>query len=306
MSRQRASRTTMSAAPDIHVMMNGLPGAMGYEVAAACLRKGFKLAPYSLTGPNIDESEVEVDDLEGGEKTKVKLIKGDADPSLIDSTIQEMKDKFGDGLVVIDYTHPTAVNSNAEIYCRNGLNFVMGTTGGDREKLLEDTKESKVYAVIAPNMGKQIVALQTAIDYMAREFPGSFSGYKLTVTESHQATKADTSGTAKTLSADLATLTGAPFDVEEIVRIRTKPKQLEFGPTLQVEESALSGHAFHTYSLVSPDGSAEFQFRHNVSGRRMYADGTADAVEFLVNEVKRPGSSGKVFSMIDVLKIGGI
>ena len=32
----------------------------------------------------------------------------------------------------------------------------MGTTGGDREKLLEDVEHSGVYAVIAPQMGKQV------------------------------------------------------------------------------------------------------------------------------------------------------
>ncbi len=35
-----------------------------------------------------------------------------------------------------------------------------GTTGGDREKLLADVQAGGGYAVIAPNMAKQIVALQ--------------------------------------------------------------------------------------------------------------------------------------------------
>ena len=34
--------------------------------------------------------------------------------------------------------------------------FVMGTTGGDREQLLADTLASGTYAVIAPQMGKQV------------------------------------------------------------------------------------------------------------------------------------------------------
>ena len=32
----------------------------------------------------------------------------------------------------------------------------MGTTGGDREKLMADVAASGTYAVIAPNMGKQV------------------------------------------------------------------------------------------------------------------------------------------------------
>lgn len=35
------------------------------------------------------------------------------------------------------------------------------------------------------------------MDMMAANFPGAFAGYSLEVTESHQRTKADTSGTAK-------------------------------------------------------------------------------------------------------------
>jgi 4-hydroxy-tetrahydrodipicolinate reductase len=37
----------------------------------------------------------------------------------------------------------------------------------------------------------------------------------------------------------------------------------------------------------------------------MYADGTADAVEFLAKQI-RAGADRKVYNMIDVLKMGGI
>ena len=63
-------------------------------------------------------------------------------------------------LVVVDYTLPSAVNENAAFYCANALPFVMGTTGGDRDRLLADVAAAGSYAVIAPNMGKQIVAFQ--------------------------------------------------------------------------------------------------------------------------------------------------
>ena len=64
------------------------------------------------------------------------------------------------GFVVVDYTLPSIVNGNALFYCQHSLPFVMGTTGGDREKLLADVEAAGTYAVIAPNMGKQIVAFQ--------------------------------------------------------------------------------------------------------------------------------------------------
>ena len=45
---------------------------------------------------------------------------------------------------------------NADFYCHNQVPFVMGTTGGDRHKLLQNTKDAGAYAVIAPQMGKQV------------------------------------------------------------------------------------------------------------------------------------------------------
>mmetsp|Transcript_26098 Transcript_26098/g.69456 ORF Transcript_26098/g.69456 Transcript_26098/m.69456 type:complete len:155 (+) Transcript_26098:163-627(+) len=154
---------------------------------------------------------------------------------------------------------------------------------------------------------------------MATNFPGSFSGYELKITESHQSTKADTSGTAKAVADTLATLISDEAvakvqanDYEEIVRVRDTDAQLagapEETPQLNcVPEDALNGHAFHTYSLVSGDGSVEFQFRHNVAGRRMYAEGTTDAVGYLAKQIQaKGGATQRIYSMVDVLNAGAL
>ncbi len=49
---------------------------------------------------------------------------------------------------------------NAAFYAANGIPFIMGTTGGDRERVLADARAAGVYAVVAPQMGKQVVAFQ--------------------------------------------------------------------------------------------------------------------------------------------------
>jgi len=49
---------------------------------------------------------------------------------------------------------------NAELYSKVGVPFVMGTTGGDRNKLYETVEEAKIYAVISPQMGKQVCVLE--------------------------------------------------------------------------------------------------------------------------------------------------
>ena len=152
-----------SAAGSVAVMMNGLRGAMGREIAAVCLKRpGVTLAPFALEK---EGGEVIVDDGCGGPAVTVRLYGTEARDELAERVKAEYP-QCG-SLVCIDFTHPSAVNGNAEWYAAHKLPFVMGTTGGDREALMKCTRASGTYAVIAPNMAKQIVALQAALEQMA-------------------------------------------------------------------------------------------------------------------------------------------
>jgi len=107
----------------------------------------------------------------------------------------------------------------------------------------------------------------------------------ITVMESHQSSKAGTSDTVITVAETLVGLTGrTSFGVADIVRLRDQSSQRGFG----VPEGALDGHAFHTYTLTSPDGSVVVQLQHNVCGRRAYTEDTADTIAFCV-EYLLPG-----------------
>jgi 4-hydroxy-tetrahydrodipicolinate reductase len=86
----------------------------------------------------------------------------------------------------------------------------------------------------------------------------------------------------------------------QIRKVRDRVTQLE---QVGVPEDALDGHAYHTYTLTSPDGSVNFVFKHNVQGRSIYAQGTVDAVLFLAQK-KREGAAQKVFTMADVVASG--
>jgi 4-hydroxy-tetrahydrodipicolinate reductase len=173
----------------------------------------------------------------------------------------------------------------------------MGTTGGDRERLMETLGAAALPAVIAPNMAKQIVGFQAIMEYAAREFPGLFSGYSLEIRESHQQGKADTSGTAKAMVQYFNRM-GVSFAPEDILRERDPERQRrQWG----VPEAHLKGHAWHTYTLVSADETVTFSFTHNVNGREVYALGTLDALVFLEKKI-REKEPARVYSMIDVLK----
>jgi len=269
------------------VMVNGLPGNVARIVSETLLKdERFELVPHSLTGPEIQESEYIIDNI------SVKLIQADQR----DSQIGQIKQSQGEFLTV-DYTHPSAVNSNADFYCRFGLPFVMGTTGGDRRKLQAMVESSSIAAVIAPNMAKQIVGLQAMMEYAADNFPNLFEGYALEVKESHQQAKADTSGTAKAMVGYFNKL-GVPYSTDEIVMVRDPQEQkTQWG----IPEEYLAGHGWHTYTLVSEDQTVQFEFTHNVNGRKVYVRGTVDAILYLSEKVQA-GARGKMFTMIDVLK----
>jgi 4-hydroxy-tetrahydrodipicolinate reductase len=270
----------------IKMMMNGLPGNVATTIAShAAKAAGIELLPYSLTGPEIIDKQIHLGD------TSVVLVTPDRREALL----KELKASHGP-FITVDFTHPSAVNDNAAFYCAQELPFVMGTTGGDRAKLLEAVEASSIPAVIAPNMAKQIVGLQAMIAYGGERFPTLFKGYTMTLEESHQQGKADTSGTAKAMVGYFNQM-GVAFDTNEIVQVRDPEIQKsQWG----IPEVYLGGHGWHTYTLTSPDGTVTFQFKHNVNGRDIYASGTFEAVAFLTARVAE-GVRGKVYSMIDVL-----
>ena len=269
------------------VMVNGIPGSMGKIVAETCVKRGLELVPYSLTGEQIVENESDV----AGKR--IQLLK----PSNREERIAEVLAAYP-GLIAVDFTHPTAVNENAEFYVAHRIPFVMGTTGGDREALKELVKSANHPSVIAPNMAKQIVAFQAMIEWLSETFPTAFDGYTLSIVESHQKTKADTSGTAKAVAKSFERI-GLEFDESRIVKIRNDADSME---KMHVPAEYLSGHAFHTYSLDSADGTVHFEFRHNVCGRKIYAEGSVDAVNFLAGELSK--GTARPFDMMDVLRSG--
>ncbi|KVI06613.1 Dihydrodipicolinate reductase, bacterial/plant [Cynara cardunculus var. scolymus] len=308
------------------IMVNSCTGKMGQAVIEAGISAGLHIVPASFGIQQDAGKTIQV----GGKDIQVH------GPSDRETTLSSLVEEYPN-LIIVDFTVPNAVNDNAELYCKTGVPFVMGTTGGDRDLLYKTVEDSKVYAVISPQMGKQVVAFLAAMEIMAKQFPGAFSGYTLElraaidlgsrrgaamegggeqlmeggeerdedkgnmVLESHQSTKLDTSGTAKAVISCFQKL-GVSFDLDEVQLIRDPKQQIEM---VGVPEEHLNGHAFHMYHLTSPDGTVSFEFQHNVCGRSIYAEGAIDAALFLAKKIQSKADK-KIYDMIDVLREGSM
>ncbi len=221
-----------------NVTVSGLPGNMATEVARQVVTSNdLTLVPWAYTGVGMPTH------IDIGEKG-IRLIGPEERGPL----------PGRQSTLAVDYTHPSVTNDNCNFYCDNNFNFVMGTTGGDRNALEQRVKNSDIVAVIAPNMAKQIVAFQSVMEEFAQAHPCSLNGYELSITESHQNGKADTSGTAKAVVGYFNEL-GIPFTNDQIVKIRNTEEQLK----MRVPEEFLTGHGWHTYSIESDSANSDFK-----------------------------------------------
>ena len=264
------------------VLLAGLPGKMAEEVARVVLAsKDCELLGQAYSDPKRHGEELLVDG------HKIRLIGSDHRTDIVAPT----------GTVVVDYTTPDAALENAQWYVEQGLPFVMGTTGYDFQRALNLVANSSISAVIAPNMAAPIVMLQAALDFLASEYAGSCKQSTLTVRESHQSGKRDTSGTAKAVVGSFQQL-GLDFGVEDINKVRDPDIQRT---ELSVPEEHIGGHALHRYDLRAANDTVQIVLEHNVHGRRVYAEGTLLAIRFLRKQIEA-GNQGAVYNMHDVLR----
>ncbi|WVZ56206.1 hypothetical protein U9M48_006774 [Paspalum notatum var. saurae] len=300
--------TTPPGSASFPILVNGCTGKMGLSAAEAAVLRGLHLVPISFSRKEKVEKTIQVG------QTDIQIYGPSAREDILSSVIDEFPD-----VIVVDYTAPDSVNSNAELYCKLGLPFVMGTTGGNRQLLYKSVQDSTNYALISPQMSKEVAAFVALMKIFAEQFPGALSGYHLEVLESHQAGKLDTSGTAKDVIACFENL-GVPYDMNRfrnpdidiviitdnyihgtmMVKIRDPEQQLEM---VGVPEEHIEGHAFHLYHLTSPDDKVSFEFQHNVCGRSIYAEGTIDAAIFLHRKVQSKDPK-RIYDMVDVLREG--
>ncbi|MCC5877610.1 MAG: hypothetical protein JJU11_15425 [Candidatus Sumerlaeia bacterium] len=269
------------------IILAGVPGSMCREIAEVARddkwRNHHQIAQIAVGSPRRQGQEIDI--MEG---CSVRLLTVEALPEAIrEAGIQDP--------IVVDYTTPDTALANIGAYCSAGIPFVMGTTGFDAGEARRLVAASSVNAVISPNMAVPIILLQNVLGRLAREFQGALEGWSLAIRESHQTTKKDVSGTARAILPHLEALGAKPAD-PPISVIREEKTQRELG----VPDGAIGGHGWHWYELKSPDHSVSVDFSHRINGRKVYAEGTLLAVDFLARHQSTP-QNGYAFTMEDVL-----
>ena len=243
----------------IPVLISGLgengKGQMSLAVAQRIAASSeFELFPYGLTAEDTSA--------EGCLNTPVP----DLDRALILFRPSErvkhqgllVKEARGRPVIAVDFSTPDALMSNAEFFASMGFNSVIGTSGGDLEKLAKLANGSGTNITYAPNMAPAVVSVQYAIGEYAKRFPNCLGFCEAYCHESHQEAKGSkTSATAKEIMRLFGKELGARVMGEGINRIRDKDMQRRIG----VPEKYLDGHGWHTYFLVARDEKGQEQIR---------------------------------------------
>ena len=262
----------------IPILMVGLPGKMATLVAEAVVqREDFDLLPIAMTSPRHNRTYMDIRD------QRIQLV--DYCPN--DLTL---------GRIAIDFTTPQSVVLNTIHYTSLRIPFVMGTSGGNREEMEEMVRRSRTCAVIAANMDPQIIRRQMDIDEFAETNPGVFRGATVEITESHQKTKRDISGTAIAFRGQFERYGALPNG--RITSIRDTRAQEALGIP-----NPDDGHAYHWVEVKTPSDEIIYQFTTAVRGRTSYVEGTLLAAQFLSGQIDLR-AEGQVFTMRDVLEGG--
>jgi dihydrodipicolinate reductase len=280
----------------IKVMVNGLgaehEGKMARIIAGGIIdSEDYELLLNSLTGPDRPRRAF-VNPLFSKNVQKIadiELVR----PGYHDDVLERVREKY-DKVVAIDFCKGEGVaDRNAELYHKFDIPFVMGSTGADYSLIERLAVENENPCVAAPNMDPQIVSFMDGIRYMADSYPGSWEGYLLMLSETHQADKInketglpETSGTMKAMLKNLGALTSREVSIGEILSERSPKTQQSLW---QVPEQWLGWHAYHIFKVFKPVEGAEDSLVITIKrhGGECYRQGTMKALDWLVDGIQR-------------------
>ena len=187
------------------------------------------------------------------------------------------------GDVVIDFSHPAALDGLLELCIDGRLPIVLATTGYSEEQLARIGEAAKRIPVFrSANMS---LGINVLLDLVRRAAALLGDGFDVEITERHHNRKLDApSGTALML-ADAAAQ-GLPYETEYVYErcsVRKPRDRREIGIS-----SLRGGTIVGDHSVVFAGRDEVIEFTHHAASREVFAVGAVKAAKFLA-AVGSPG-----------------
>ena len=178
---------------------------------------------------------------------------------------------------VIEFSLPTSIKENAELYADAGVPAVVGTTGWDniREDVREAVEKRNGTYLWGSNfsIGAHMLFILTE---KAASLVNSANHYDIIVNEYHHKLKKDSpSGTALTIAEKIINISDQKFKVvTETLDRAIEPDELHVG-------SVRGGSIPGTHSVVLDSDADTIEIRHTARNRSGFALGAVLAAEWL-------------------------
>lgn len=188
-----------------------------------------------------------------------------------------------EGDVVIDFSHPAALDGLLEFCVQRKIPVVLATTGYSEEQLARIDETAKSIPVFrSANMS---LGINVLLDLVKRAAALLGDGFDVEITERHHSRKLDApSGTALML-ADAAA-SALPYEAEYVYdrySVRKPRDQREIGIT-----SLRGGTIVGDHTVVFAGRDEVIEFTHHAASREVFAVGAVKAAKFLAG-VDAPG-----------------
>ncbi len=277
----------------IPVMVSGLPLPMALEAAKRIARSDeFRLHDSALTDSITEQESMEI------EGRPIQLY------TLSQREFFKIAESFPSNGIVVDLASQDSFLDNMTYFCRNGMNFITGTTRPvdvPYRRVQKIVSDNMVRAVVAPDLCKQVAALEGALvrfkaRYGGREQLGILWDAGLEISESRPRGNTDASGTVYSTIEELRKM-GIDFSPDQIRQIRDPLDQLALG----VPKEHLHVHNWVSYTFTAIGTSDNLnELRKGVANMLAYdkAFFASEVTKRNSLEMERVSADGKVlFSM---------
>lgn len=182
--------------------------------------------------------------------------------------------------VVIDFSSAELMPSHTDLYCKAGINAVIGTTGWtyDKQALDSQIRTAGNCIIVGSNFSSSVQTFLAIVRYASRRL-NALGDYDVFGYEAHHRHKADSpSGTAKTLAE---TILNEMDSKDEILYGNAEGMIRE--DQLQIVSSR-GGRNSGLHNVIYENGTDQIEISHQAFSRAGFAKGAVQAAEYAVTQ----------------------